>query len=230
MSQSWQAIEAALSSGSGPRASRCERSAPATYSMSTQKKPPSSPPLVDRRHLRRHARELLLERDAVLLGLQHLRVGAVDAHHLERHLPLAPAGPRRDRRRRSRRGRGSREARSGPPAAWSASPSRSLGSRPYRRRSRRRRWRADGLGAVHPREGVPGEDLLGALRGGQQHAAAAVAQEAVLDQLGLRAGPHLDARMRGQARRPAVAGDQVGRSRGAAPASTSTPPPGLSWT
>jgi hypothetical protein len=46
------------------------------------------PPLVDRRHLGRHAGELPLERDAVLLRLQHLGIGAVGAHHLERHLPL----------------------------------------------------------------------------------------------------------------------------------------------
>ena len=46
------------------------------------------PPLVDRRHLGRHARKLALERDAVLLRLQHLRIGAVGAHHLEGHLPL----------------------------------------------------------------------------------------------------------------------------------------------
>ena len=81
-----------------------------------------------------------------------------------------------------------------------------------RRRSSRRR---------SPRR-APGE--------ARQHAAAAVAHEAVLDQLRPRSVPHLDAGVRGRARRPAVAGDQVGlQARGAALASTSTPPPGLSW-
>src|SRR6185312_6199351 len=40
-------------------------------------------PLVDRRHLRRHAGDLLLEGDAVLLRFEHLRIGAVGAHDLE---------------------------------------------------------------------------------------------------------------------------------------------------
>src|SRR6185295_15084488 len=42
--------------------------------------------LIDRRHLRCHSRDLLLERDAVLLRFEHLGVRVVDADHLERHV------------------------------------------------------------------------------------------------------------------------------------------------
>ena len=48
---------------------------------------------MDRRHLRRHARDLRLEGDAVPLRLQHLGVGLADADDLQRDLGLALGVP-----------------------------------------------------------------------------------------------------------------------------------------
>ncbi len=76
-------MPAARSWSRAPRDNTCDRSVPGDVLHVHPEEVAVLPPLVDRRHLRCHAAELLLKGDAVLLRFQHVRIGAVGAHDLQ---------------------------------------------------------------------------------------------------------------------------------------------------
>ncbi len=221
--QSWSAMSTALVLGQRPALEHARQVVPATYSMATQKKSPSGTLLEDRRHLRRDRRELRLERDAVLLGLQHVGIGARRAHHLERHLAagLGVPGQLDVADRAAAQEVADLEAADVAAPSAPASPRR---PRPWRggaRRGRRRRraWFQRSISAA-----------VGAVAGRQRDLRRAVALDAVSPIAGRAASrtsmpPRGRAGRAGRCRRSGCGAGAARRARRRA-----RPPPGLSWT